>query len=289
MRFSMNTTAHRLWRLLADKPLRTMGICTLALATCSTSIARADATLSYELSDPDGKKMVKKFSTSHFFIRIDDPSTPDQHLLFQAGKFFPLFSVDRANRTYTRLTAEVIPYMSPQSRKHHGADKTAANQDPTKPEEKGMSTNQASQNPRKLSLTLRPTKTKRKVAGIECRVVHELAEGKPVIEHCMANSSRLGLTKREIITMARTFEMARNRDYGWLGVGTQDEEFVSVYSRDQRDNRVLQLTEVSTAPLPIDYLRIPREYQQVKTEQEAAPEQLKPEEQPTPEKAKAPE
>lgn len=72
--------------------------------------------------------------------------------------------------------------------------------------------------------------------------------------------------------MARTFEMARNRDFGWLGVGTEDEEFVSVYSRDKRDNRVFQLTEVSTAPLPVDYLRITREYQQVKTNQEAATE-----------------
>lgn len=95
MRFSMNTTASRLWRQLVDKPLRTKGTCALALATCSTSIARADATLTYELTDADSNKTVKKFSTARFFIRIEDPATPDQYLLFQAGKFFPLFAVAR--------------------------------------------------------------------------------------------------------------------------------------------------------------------------------------------------
>jgi len=264
MRFSMNTTVRRHWRLLAEKPLITTGIFALALVTCSASIAHADATLTYELSGPDGEKMVKKFSTSKFFVRIDDPSTPDQHLLFQAGRFFPLYSVDTAKSSYTRLTGEVIPFSGPESRKHRGIDGTGADQDTS------QTAVQTAQNAKKPAASLKPTKTKRKVAGIECRVVHELAEGEPVIEHCMANSARLGLTKREIITMARTFEMARNRDYGWLGVGTEDEEFISVYSRDQRDNRVLQLTEVSNAPLPVDYHSIPREYQQVKTKQQAA-------------------
>lgn len=270
MRFSMNTTARRHWRLLVEKPLRTTGIFALALVTCSTSIAHADATLTYELSGPDGEKMVKKFSTVNFFIRVDDPSTPDQHLLFQAGKFFPLFSVDAAERTYTRLTAEVIPYSGPRSREHHGADKTEANRGPVEPGDNIISNEQTTQNAKNPAPTLRPTKKERQVAGVKCRVVQELADGEPVIEHCMANSARLGLTKREIITIARTFQMARNRDLGWLGVGTEDEEFVSVYSRDQRDNRVLQLTEVSTAPLPVDYHRIPRGYQQVKTEEQAA-------------------
>jgi hypothetical protein len=264
MRFSMNTTARRYWRLLVEKPLITTGIFALVLVTCSTSIAHADATLTYELSGPDGEKMVKEFSTSKFFVRIDDPSTPDQHLLFQAGRFFPLYSVDTAKRSYIRLTGEVIPFTGPESRKHRGADETGANQDPS------QTAVQTAQNAKKPAASLKPTKTKRKVAGIECRVVHEVADGAPVIEHCMANSARLGLTKREIITMARTFEMARNRDLGWLGVGTEDEEFVSVYSRDQRDNRVLQLTEVSNAPLPVDYHSIPREYQQVKTKEQAA-------------------
>lgn len=273
MRFSMTTTARRLWRQLIDKPLRTMGICALALAACSTSIARADATLTYELTDADGSKTVKKFSTARFYVRIEDPTTPDQYLLFEAGKFFPLYAVDTTAKTYTLLTKEVIPYMSPESREHHGADKTDEIE------------------AKKPAPRFKATRKTRKVAGVECRVVHELVDGEPVIEHCMVNSARLSITKRGIITLARTFEMARNRDYGWLGAGTEDEEFVSVYSRDQRDNRTLQLTAVSNRPLNADYLRIPREYKQVKTEQEAAPEQLESEAEAeaAPEKDTAPE
>ena len=107
---------------------------------------------------------------------------------------------------------------------------------------------------------LKPTKKMRSVAGIECRVVHELIDGKPAIEHCMANSARLKVTDRELITLARSFGMARNMEFGWLGVGTQDEEFVSVQSRDLRDERLLELTSVSTKPLAEGYLRIPKTY-----------------------------
>jgi hypothetical protein len=85
----------------------------------------------------------------------------------------------------------------------------------------------------------------------------------------MANSARLGITNREVITMARAFEMARDRKLGWLGTGTQDEEFISVQSKDLRDNRVLSLTTVSTEPLPEGYLRIPRDYQEIESGKQA--------------------
>ena len=111
--------------------------------------------------------------------------------------------------------------------------------------------------------TLKPTKKQRKVAGIECRVVHELIDGKPVIEHCMANSARLKVTDRELITLSRLFGMARNMELGWLGTGTKDEAFVSVQSRDLRDGRTLGLTSVSTQPLAQGYLRIPKTYKPV--------------------------
>ena len=218
-----------------------------------TAPAVADATLSYELIEADGSKSGKYFSTARFYVRIDDANDKKRYLLFEAGKFFPLFSVDQANNTYTRLTSTVTPYMSPQSREHHGADQT---------DEQGGS-KQKAETRQKQAATLKLTKKSRKVAGIECRVVQELVDGKAVIEHCMANSARLGVTDRELITMARTFEMARSKDFGWLGTGTEDEEFISVQSKDLRDNRVLTLTTVSTKPLPQGYLRIPREYKEV--------------------------
>jgi hypothetical protein len=224
-----------------------------------TKLVSADATLTYQLVEADGSKAEKKFSTARFFIRIDDPADKDQYLLFQAGKFFPLFSVDQAKNSYTRLTSTVTPYMSPKSREHHGANQT---------DEQGGS-KQKAETRQKQAAKLKPTNKNRKVAGIECRVVQELADGKPVIEHCMANSARLGVTDRELITLARTFEMARSKDFGWLATGTEDEEFISVQSKDLRDNRVLTLTTVSTKPLPQGYLRIPREYKEVEAEKPA--------------------
>jgi hypothetical protein len=110
---------------------------------------------------------------------------------------------------------------------------------------------------------LKASRKSDKVAGIACRVILEMLHGKPVMEHCMANAARLKVTKREVITLARTFTMARARQLGWLGIGSKDEEFVSIRSRDLRDNRTLELKSVSIAPLPAGYLRIPREYKQL--------------------------
>ena len=261
MKLANNLPAVLLKSLSAHKSnvIKRLSLSAMVLAACGVSAVHADAALTYELTGDGDSKAVKQFSMARFFLRIDDPADKDQYLLFQAGKFFPLFSVDQAKGTYTRLTAEVIPYMSPHSRKNHGADKT---------EEQGES-KQASENSDKQSPQLKATKKTRKVAGLECRVIHELQDGKPVIEHCMANSARLGITSREVITMARAFEMARNRELGWLATGTQDEEFISIQSKDLRDNRVLTLTAVSTEPLPEGYLRIPREYQEVESGKQA--------------------
>ena len=104
------------------------------------------------------------------------------------------------------------------------------------------------------------------IAGIRCRVVHELRDGEAVMEHCMANSAALGVTKREVITLSRLFSMSRKMDFDWLGTGTKDEEFVAVQSRDLGNNRVLQLTSVSTKPLPAGYLRIPRSFKLVESD-----------------------
>jgi hypothetical protein len=226
------------------------------LALFGAASVHADATLTYELTAADGSKNTKKFSTARFYVRIDDPVDKESYLLFEAGKFFPLYAVNPVNSTYSRLTPEVTPYMSPQSRVHHGADKKA-------PGETAQTPETATKKP---APKLKPTKKQRRIAGIECRIVHELHQDKAVIEHCMANSARLGVTDREVITMARTFEMARNRDLGWLGTGSGDEAFVSIYSKDLRDNRVLQITAVSNKPLEAGYLRIPREYKQVTAE-----------------------
>jgi len=209
----------------------------------------ADSTLTYELTGPDAGKTVKKFSISRFFVRIDDPADDKRYMIFQAGKFFPLFSVDTATSTYTRLTPKVTPYMGPETGAKKAADAAA-------------DTREAKTAERLPPARLKPTREKRTIAGNRCRVVHELLDDKPVIEHCMANSANLNITNREVITMSRVFTMSRNREFGWLGVSTEDEEYVSLHSRDLRDNRVLQLTSISTKPLAEGYLRIPRDYEE---------------------------
>ncbi|MGB5678989.1 MAG: hypothetical protein WBN36_14495, partial [Gammaproteobacteria bacterium] len=234
MRLSMNPTTLRPWPLSARKPLKKLGLCAVALAACSLSMAHADATLTYELSGADGGKTVKKFSISNFYNRIDDSIEKDRYLLYQAGRFHPVYSVNTAESSYMLLTPDVIPYMGPQSQKHHGAIRSTEQRE----------SEQATANVKKPAPKFKPTKNLRKVAGIECRVVNELIDNKPIIEHCMANSARLGVTKREVITMARTFEIARNYDFGWLGASTIDEEFFSIYSRDLQNKRVMQLTAV---------------------------------------------
>jgi hypothetical protein len=272
----------------------------------------------YRLTDGAAGGVEKKFSLTRFFARVDSSDRPDEYLLFQAGKFFPLYAVDQANETYTRLTPAVTPRLGPAPGTGQVADAAAEKKDdPAAPENEaedlpakefeqqaeaegsagiapaiplsqatesggsgaaGPGTAQseapaegasdvppAKSTRRTAAAILKPTKKTRSVAGIECRVVDELIDGKPAIEHCMANSARLKVTDRELITLARSFGMARNMEFGWLGVGTRDEEFVSVQSRDLRDERLLELTSVSTQPLAEGYLRIPKTHRLVES------------------------
>ena len=228
-------------------------ICTVSLLAFTAPVG-ADATLTYELTEADGSKTTKKFSTARLYVRIDDSTDEKRYLLFEAAKFFPLYSVNQAESTYTQLTPKVIPYMGPETMAKKAADAYT-------PEIEAVE--------KAPPAVLKPGNKKRTIAGIRCRVINEMLDGKPAIEHCMVNSANLNVTTREIISMARTFSMARDRDFGWLAAGTEDEEFISIQSRDLRTKRVFGLTSVSNKPLAQGYLRIPREYKQVKAEKQA--------------------
>ena len=78
-----------------------------AIAGLCSFTVHADVTLTYELNGPEMEPRGKTLSISRFFARIEDPAKPDSYLLYQAGKFFPLYRVDKAAGTYTRLTPEV--------------------------------------------------------------------------------------------------------------------------------------------------------------------------------------
>ena len=228
--------------------------CTTFLLAFTTP-AGADATLTYELTEADGSKTTKKFSTARLYVRIDDSADEKRYQLFEAAKFFPLYSVNQAESSYTQLTPKVIPYMGPETMAKKAADAHTPEIEAVK---------------KAPPAVLKPGNKKRTIAGIRCRVINEMLDGKPAIEHCMVNSANLDVTTREIISMARLFSMARDRDLGWMAVGTEDEEFISIQSRDLRTKRVFELTSISNKPLAQGYLRIPREYKQVKAEKPAA-------------------
>lgn len=291
-----------------------------ALAGCCVSAAYGDATLVYELAGPDSPKAEKTFSVARFWVRVDDPAEKDQYLLFQAGKFFPMYRVAPTAQTYTRLTPEVKPTLHAGSGKKLEAaseqqpqgsvpseaqansaketdereDQPATQEQPEKQaaevaeqakpdapdagDETPMTPEQP-QSPDKATtaatqpaeyVKFKATKKMDTVAGIKCRVILELGrDDKPVKEHCMANTGHLGLTEREVITVARLFAAAREMDFEWLGVGTKDERFVSIQTRDLASNETLQLKSVSTKPLPKGHLRVPKSFKEVTSEEQA--------------------
>ena len=79
----------------------------------------------------------------------------------------------------------------------------------------------------------------------------------------MANKAALGITERESRTLARTFVMARQQGYGWLGATTKDEDFVSIRSKPLDGSKSLELISLSTKPLEQGYLKVPPKYKKV--------------------------
>ena len=260
-----------------SKARRLAAILVMIQAACWVPQAMADASLTYSLSGTDDDKAVKHFSVARFFARIEDPADSDNYLVFQAGRFFPLFSVDTSKETWTRLTPPETHLMGPQPPAKE-ADAKDAGESGMHHEEAhpSASDNTASEMPasqarkRPAQPLFKATKKRVKVAGIDCRIVYELVDNEPVIEHCMANTAALGINEREIITLSRMFRMARHRDFGWLATGTQDDEFVSIRSRDLGNDRVMELTGVDTTPLPAGHLRIPKHYKEVEPKTPAA-------------------
>ncbi|MGD8931669.1 MAG: hypothetical protein PVI52_03800 [Chromatiales bacterium] len=298
---------------------RLLNIVIAITGICALNV-HADATLTFVLDGPEMEPKTKTLSLSRFFIRIDDTSQPNDFLLFQAGKFFPLYQVDQEARTYTLLTPEVKPTLhagiKPQATQTEpsaadsqktstddavtdsSVDSAAKQQTPhneTTPaasdgpaHESGQSTSPDTEtspgtihqkataqaqadaaDPAALptqstpKTTLHLTGKSQEIGGVNCRVVEELLDNKPIIKHCMADKARLGITEREMRSLARTFEMARERDLGWLGTATKDERFVSIASEDLGNQNTLVLQSVSTKPLPASYLRIPREFTKI--------------------------
>lgn len=85
----------------------------LAFFGANSSVVQADATLVYQLQDTGTEVVDKKLSLARFFVRVDSSDEEGKYLLFQAGKFFPLYSVNEKGGTYTLLTPPVKATLHP--------------------------------------------------------------------------------------------------------------------------------------------------------------------------------
>jgi hypothetical protein len=252
------------------------------LLWAAAGAAVADATLTYKLEPRTGQAQKLKIDISGFFARIESSAAPGGWWLFQAGKFFPVYRVDDKAQTWTRLTAAPQARLGPADRSAGTRPGTGAAIDTSAvaPEavakipagrgqaaggegSEGGATAAAATGP---APAFEPTDEMDNIAGVRCRVVKELRGDAPAVAHCMANKASLGLTERELRTLSRTFEMARQQGLGWLGTATADEEFVSVRSGAGERGGSLMLESVSTAALPQGYLRVPRGYGEVPRE-----------------------
>ena len=237
---------------------------------------QADATLVYALTDGTAGSVEKKISLTRFFARVDSSDRPDEYLLYQAGKFFPLYRVDTVKRSYRLLSSSVDPAGlgamvedSPVPAAGEGADDAASETaNSGQGEQNAAPPTDAAAAARVMpdeapEAQFKPTRNMDSVAGVRCRVVMELEGGAPVVEHCMANKAGLGITERESRTLARLFVQSRRLGWGWLGAATSDEDFVSVRSYDPRSAGTLELQSVSRLALEPGYMKVPSDFEAV--------------------------
>lgn len=201
----------------------------------------ADATLKYELQVPGGEKKHYQIAISGMMARIDEHDVDDQSLLFEAGHLFPLYRLNHAKTNYEQLTPRFEAYLQVK-------------------EDRQVNEDLFSYPP----ITLKPTRKHQVISGIKCRLVYEIHDEEPIIEHCIANSARAGLSERITRSMIRTHAILRKYwNDGWLGVGTNDEVYVSIQSRHLKKKEKLTLIDISYENLDPSILQIPKAYTKI--------------------------
>ena len=245
------------------------------VAGCCAQLAQADATLVYETSDTAGAKTQYTFSISGRFVRIDsEPREQSGYSLFDTGRMV-MFNVDETAHSYMPVKAgrffhPSISVTPPDTTANKTAEKPAS----SKPAEDSSAEKTASSDPAvaaSTATTLKATKKKLTVAGKRCRVVLELADEKPVAEHCMSGTGELGLSKREVVTLSRLFTKAANLNLNLLGAATKDERYVSIQSQRTDDKASQTLKSVSKTAIPSEKMRIPEDYKQLQPAASKAP------------------
>lgn len=241
--------------------------------------ARADATLIYDTVTPEGARTMHTFSIRGRFVRVDMDSDPERHWVIDTG-LLTIADVDRSKKRYTfdKLPRPTLPgavttaetdTTPPSGEKP--ADGTEAPPDAASPEQQVAAPEIGSSDTTDGGSaglipepTLVPDRKKDAVAKIGCRIVMEMADDRPIAEHCMAGTGALGLTTREMITLSRLFTTARRLGLGWMGAATADERIVSISSRQLDGGASQVLRSVSYEYLPNEDMRVPKSYQRIK-------------------------
>ena len=253
--------------------------------------ACADATLIYDTVTVEGARIMHTFSIRGRFVRVDMDSDPERHWIIDTG-LLTIADVDRSKKRYTfeKLPRPVLPgavtsaetdTTTPPGEKP--AEGLQAPPDAASPEQQGSTpetgtsgTIDGESSELVAEPTLVPHRKKDAVAEIDCRIVMETAEDRPIVEHCMAGTGALGLGTREMITLSRLFTTVRRLGLGWLGAATADERIISISSRQVDGGASQVLRSVSYEYLPNEDMRVPKSYQRIKPGEEQERKQTGP-------------
>lgn len=234
--------------------MKTHLILAFAVASCLSLPAHADTAMVYELTDAGGAKTQQTYTIRERFLRVDrNPDAAGNYLILDAGFMF-MNIVDSKQETFT--TFGESPF-------HQGEQMPARPGDGSASVPEAAASVQAAA-PSPAGADLRYTGQSDSVAGIPCRVFTEMRKDKAVAEHCLADASSLGMTTRELITVARLIEFSKQRtDPDWIAAQS-DEKFITIRSRPAPDRAAtFELKSVSHAIIPQFYFRIPPAYQKL--------------------------
>lgn len=210
------------------------------------SVAGADTTLVYKLTGTQGEEIEHTYNIRVRFMRVDSNAESQPYSLILDAGFMIMHVVDDDKKVFS--TYGESPY----------------HQDRKMPEKSGHDANlkQVARKP-VVAPILKPTGKKDTVAGVRCMIVNEIVNDMPVAEHCMADAYALGMTPREVITMARLIDFSKAwTDPDWIAVQS-NEKYISIRSRPAGGDVTFMLEAVSHETASRDYFRVPPEYQKL--------------------------
>jgi len=224
--------------------------------------ADADTTLVYELVDSAGKKTEQTYTIRGRYVRVDKDSESKKNFLLLDGGFLIMHVIDGEKGTFSTFGESPYHQDKQFSAKPAPASVAEPEAEQAKAEPEAGQAKPAAAESAPMSV-LSPTGKMQSVAGVRCRVVNEMRNEKPVAEHCLADPAALGMTPRELITMARLIEFAKQRtDPDWIAVQS-DEQFISIRSAPPGGDASFVLKSVAHDIVPRDAFRVSPGYKKL--------------------------